>query len=237
MLTPGNRKLGDQLIWGFGLPSGRADLCTGMTALCWRHCYARRLESYRPNVLARYEENYRLSQRPDFEQRLYHFLLAHDVHVVRIHSAGDFYGADYANKWLRLIRRLPQVRFFAYTSAWRDDAIRPILERLARRRNCRLWYSCDRQTGMPERIPPRVRLAWLMTTDDDLPLAHADLLFRVVPLRRHRRRRLRHIRVCPAEDGVPRRRPVTCDRCGLCWSSLPDDTPPRLPLPVLPTQS
>lgn len=236
MLTPGNRKLGGQLIWGFGLPSGRAELCTGMTALCRQHCYARRLESYRPPVLARYEENYRLSQQPDFEQRLYHFLLAHEVHVVRIHSSGEFYSAAYAGKWLRLIRRLAQVRFFAYTRAWRAPAIRPVLQRLARQRNCRLWYSCDSQTGMPEWIPPRVRLAWLMTSDDDLPPTHADLLFRVVPLRR-RRQRLRHIQVCPAEDGVPRRTPVTCDRCGLCWRSLLDDAPPRLALTVLPAQS
>jgi hypothetical protein len=207
-----------------------------MTALCRQHGYARRQESYRPHVRARYEDNYRLSQRADFEQRLYHFLLAHDVHVVRIHSAGEFYSAAYACKWPRLIRRLPHVRFFAYTRAWRDPAIGPAPQRLARRQNCRLWYSCDRQTGIPERIPSRVRLAWLMTRDDELPPAHADLLFRVVPLRR-RRRRLRHIRVCPAEDGEPRRTPVTGDRYGLCWSPLPDDAPPRLPLPVLPTQS
>jgi hypothetical protein len=237
MLTPGNRKLGAKLIWGFGLPSGRAELCTGMTALCRQHCYARRLESYRPSVLTRYEENYRLSQRPDFEQRLYHFLLAHDVHVVRIHSAGEFYGADYARKWLRLIRRLPQVRFFAYTRAWRDEAIRPVLELLARRRNCRLWYSCDRHTGIPTRLPPRVRLAWLMTAEEDLPPTQADLIFRIVPLRRLRQRRVRHMPVCPAEDGVPRRMPVTCERCGLCWIPLSDDAPTRLSLPVRTTTS
>jgi hypothetical protein len=53
MLTLGNRKLGDRLSWGFGPPSGRPDLCTGMTALCQQHGYARRLERYRPPVRVR----------------------------------------------------------------------------------------------------------------------------------------------------------------------------------------
>ena len=38
MLTPGNKKLGRRLIWGFGLPSGRPDLCVGLSAQCLRHC-------------------------------------------------------------------------------------------------------------------------------------------------------------------------------------------------------
>ncbi len=234
MLTPGNRKLGDKFIWGFGLPSGRADLCTGMTALCRQHCYARRLERYRPHVRKHYERNYRLSQRPDFEHRLYHFLLAFDIRVVRLHTGGEFYSPTYAAKWLRLVRRLPQIRFFCYSRAWREPAIRPLLERLARQPNFRLWYSCDRQTGLPERVPPRVRLAWLMTDEKDQPPRQASLVFRVVRLRRRRQRRLRQVRVCPAEDGVPRKKPVTCERCGLCWSPLPEDAPARLPLPVLP---
>ncbi|HVT66676.1 MAG TPA: hypothetical protein VHF26_02930, partial [Trebonia sp.] len=128
-------------------------------------------------------------------------------------------------------------RFFAYTRAGRDDAIRPVLEGMAGRRNCRLWYSCDRQTGIPERVPPRVRLAWLMSAADELPPTHVDLIFRTVPLRRRRRRLLRDARVCPAEDSVPRRTPATCERCRLCWAPLPDDAWPRLPLPVLPGES
>jgi hypothetical protein len=76
-----------------------------------------------------------------------------------------------------------------------------------------------------------------MTAADDLPPAPVELIFRVLPLRRQRRRRLRHIPICPAEDGPPRRTPVTCTRCGLCWTTLPDDAPARLPLPVLPADS
>ena len=40
MLTPGNRKLGERLVWGFGLPSGQQEICIGMTPTCQQHCYA-----------------------------------------------------------------------------------------------------------------------------------------------------------------------------------------------------
>jgi len=62
MLSLGNKKLGGGLIWSFSLPSGRPDVYTGMSGLCRRHCYSRRLEGHRPTVLARYEANWRLSR-------------------------------------------------------------------------------------------------------------------------------------------------------------------------------
>jgi hypothetical protein len=131
MFTPGNRKLGKGLIWGFGLPSGRPDLCVGLSPECLAHCYARQIERLRPAVLARYEKNLRLSRRADFGRRVRWFLLAHDVAVVRLHVGGDFYDALYARKWLQVMRKLPQVKFFFYTRSWRDAAIRPLLERMA----------------------------------------------------------------------------------------------------------
>jgi hypothetical protein len=97
MLTPGNKKLGGRLIWGFGLPSGRPAVCVGLTDECRAHCYARRVEGLRPAVRARYEKNLRLSRLPDFAQRVRDFLLAHEVAVVRVHTGGDFYAA-YARK-------------------------------------------------------------------------------------------------------------------------------------------
>lgn len=34
---------------------------------------------------------------------------------IRIHDAGDFYSLDYALTWMRIIRALPDVEFYAYT--------------------------------------------------------------------------------------------------------------------------
>ena len=233
MLTPGNRKLGERLIWGFGLPSGRPDLCVGLSEECLEHCYARAIERLRPGVLAFYRRNLRLSRQADFARRVRHFILAHDVSVVRLHVAGDFYDAAYAGKWLRAMRALPKVRFFFYTRSWREGPIRAVLERMAGLPNCRAWYSCDRGTGVPAQVPPQVRLAWLMTTPEDLPPAGVALIFRVRSLRRQARTRVNGVRVCPDEDGVARKAPVTCDRCRLCWKPLPGEAPRRFTLPTL----
>jgi Gene product 88 len=234
MLTQGNHKLGGRLIWSFSLPSARPDICVGMSDLCRRHCYARRLEKIRPAMLARYEANYRLGLSSTFARRVRAFLVAHDVAVVRLHVGDDFFSSDYARKWLRIMRRSPQVRFYFYTRSWRDEATRTILERMASLPNCRAWYSCDRETGVPSTIPPGVRLAWLSSDPTDVPPASASLVFRVRKLRSRQATHLNEVRICPAEDGIPRTQPVTCERCQSCWQPLPDVSARRVSLPLLP---
>jgi hypothetical protein len=234
MLTPGNKKLGGHLIWGFGLPSGAARVCPGMTPTCHRHCYAVRVERYRPRAAARYRHNLALSRLKDFARRVRAFLVAHHIRVVRIHTGGDFYGPAYACKWLQVMSRSPRVRFFFYTRSWRVPAIKAVLDALAALPNCRVWYSADADTGPPADVPPGVRVAWLMTTEDDSPPAGSDLAFRVHPLRRRPLAEVNGVRVCPAEDGLDHPRPPTCDRCGICWR--PADGPSRggrVSLPVI----
>jgi hypothetical protein len=243
MLSPGNTKLGGRLIWGFGLPSGRPEVCTGLSSVCHERCYCRHLEALRPALRARYEANLRLSQQPLFEVLLAAFLIAHQVQVVRIHVGGDFPSPEYARKWLRVMQLLSGVRFYFYTRAWRDAAILPVLEQMAALGNCRVWYSCDRETGIPQEVPARVRLAWLATTPQDQPPKGVDLVFRTRNLRRQPASHLNGARVCPDEDGRKRRHKVTCDRCRICWRPLPEGSEGRrqlaggtrrVALPVLP---
>jgi hypothetical protein len=229
VLTPGNHKLGRSLIWGFGLPSGTPDTCPGLSDACRSDCYAVAVERYRPAAAARYRANLRLSRRRAFVRRVRAFLVVHAVRVVRVHTGGDFYSPRYARRWLEVMRRSPRVRFFFYTRSWRVPAIRAVIEQMAELDNCRVWFSADRDTGVPPAVPPRVRVAWLMTEPTDTPPSGTDLVFRV--------RRLRRLpapfpepRICPAEDGRPRPTPVTCERCGLCWRT---PAGPRVPLPVV----
>lgn len=228
MLTRGNHKLGRRRIWGFSLPSGPGGTCAGMTAACAGDCYAVAFARYRPVAAVAYRRNLALARRRDFVRRVRAFLIAHAVRIVRVHVGGDFFAACYARKWLRIMRRSPRVRFYFYTRSWRVPAIKTVIDQMAGLPNCRAWYSTDRDTGVPADVPPGVRVAWLMTEPTDLPPPGTDLVFRV--------RRLRPIAptfgacVCPAEDGIPRPRPVTCERCGICWRSNPDG---RFPLPVV----
>ena len=140
----------------------------------------------------------------------------------------DFYAREYARKWLRVMKRLPAVRFYFYTRSWRNEAIRAILERMAVLPNCRAWYSCDRETGVPSTLPPSVRLAWLSVAPDDVPPVSTSLVFRTRGLRRTEATLLNGVRVCPTEDGVPRGEPVTCERCQSCWQPLPEANPRRV---------
>ena len=235
MLTPGNRKLGRRKwIWGFGLPSKLT--CPGMSEACEGPCYSYRLELFRPHVRDRYRRNLALSRRRDFPRRLLRFLEARPIEVVRVHTAGDFYSAAYARKWLSVMRRAPGTRFSFSSRSWRVPAIDRVLVAMAALANVRVWYSCDRATGIPQGIPPNVRLAWLMATPEDLP-PRADLAFRVRRLRQVVQKHVPGLSgpvlVCPIENGATGQR-TTCEQCGVCWKPLPAERGGRLSLPIVP---
>ena len=98
VLTPGNRKLGGKLIWGFGLPSGNPEVCVGMTPTCRQHCYAIRFGQYRTSAQAKYQRNLELTKLPDFAQRMRYFILNNDVKVVRVHTGGEFFHVSYTRQ-------------------------------------------------------------------------------------------------------------------------------------------
>jgi hypothetical protein len=179
MLTPGNLKLGGRRIWGFALPSGTPDVCPGMSPTCSSHCYAVAVERYRPAVVAKYRRNLRASCRRDFVRRVVAFLIAHQVRVVRIHTAGDFYSARYAQRWLAIVRRSPRVTFYLYSRSWRIPEIKAVIDQLSALPNCVVWYSCDCDTGVPADVPTGVRVAWLSVTGSDVPSVGVDLVFRI----------------------------------------------------------
>lgn len=229
MLTRGNHKLGSHRIWSFSLPSGTLATCPGMTPTCRTHCYAVAMARYRPTASRLYRRNLRLARRRDFVRRVRAFILLHKVRVIRVHVGGDFFSARYARKWLLIMRRSARTGFYFYSRSWRNRGVKAVLDQMATLANCRVWYSVDRDTGMPSDVPARVRVAWLMSEPMDLPPAGTDLVFRV--------RRLRRApvaptmpTVCPTEDGQSRAVRITCERCGFCWHPLPIT---RTPLTVI----
>lgn len=215
MLTRGNQKMGRRLIWGFTLPSGTDAVCPGRTQVCSRHCYSKRLEKLRPKVHKSYQRNLLLTRRRDFSRRVYHFVRAHKVRVVRIHVGGDFYSVEYARKWFRIIERSPRVRFYFYTRSWRDPPIRLVIDAMAELPNCAAWYSCDHETGMPTAVSPRIRIAWLLVEHHEVIPQQVDLVFRRHGLRRKPLQQI-DTHVCPEQDGIARLTKVTCELCRLC---------------------
>src|SRR5262249_10329558 len=145
-------------------------------------CYARGGRFQYPAVQERLRWNYSQSQRSDFAERMAREIRRRGILVLRLHVSGDYYDAAYAAKWLAVMRACPRVRFYFYTRSWRIPAIAAVLEQMAALRCCRAWYSTDRSTGVPERVPAGVRLAYLQVEEGEQP-EPADLVFRVRRLR------------------------------------------------------
>jgi hypothetical protein len=209
LLTLGNGKLGEGT-YVFSLPALLT--CPGSTPCCQRHCYALRGRLAIRSNRKRYMANWVATREASFVPRMCREIHRRFVACARIHVSGDFYSAAYIRAWVEIARACPHVRFYAYTRSWRVAKLRPALEELARCRNVRLWYSCDKDTGTPDRVPKRVRLAWMMSAEDDTP-TRADLVFRVHRLRRTVQKRVGLALVCPTENGIT---DTDCGRCRVC---------------------
>jgi hypothetical protein len=213
-LMKGNTKVGS-LIFTFSLPA--ALTCPGATPVCLDQCYARKYRYKFSSVQARLLANWAATREPFFAEEMIAEVHDRQARVVRIHSSGDLYSVTYIRRWGRIIRNCPSVVFYTYTRSWRLPGLREAIElHLVPLDNLRLWYSADRDTGMPEDLPPGVRVAWLQDDDQDPVPASADLVFRVHRLRRRPARRIGLTLVCPTENGVMGHR-TDCGTCGLCW--------------------
>lgn len=120
MFSLGNKKLGKMI--NFNLPPVAS--CPGATEWCKKHCYAQKGYLLASNIQQRWKTNLELTKRTDFVDIAVEHLnkFKQKGHfVVRIHPAGDFYSQEYLNKWFEIARRLPDIRFVAYTRSWMLD--------------------------------------------------------------------------------------------------------------------
>lgn len=232
-----NSKLGSK-IWTFDLPAQKT--CPDSTEACRSVCYAS-LGRYRTHrVRRRMEASLKASRKAVFADIVVGLVEGQGAEVVRVHAAGDYYSPAYARKWLAVMRALPGVRFYFYTRAWRRRATRAVLLRMAKLPNVRVWFSADRDTGMPARklIPAGVRVAYLQLAAADVPPAGCDLVFRASRLRRIPAASVpdlagRAVPVCPTETGLSGSDKVTCGTCGACWRGEPGYERGRTALPVV----
>ncbi len=210
LLAMGNGKLGESIYHFDLLP---VVTCPGRTSVCEQVCYARSGHfRFRP-VRNRLQWCYRQSRRAGFARRMAEEIRRKGVLVIRLHVSGDFYDAAYAAKWLEVMRLCPRATFYFYTRSWRVPAIAAVLEQMAALRCCRAWYSIDHETGVPERVPVGIRLAYLQVAEGERPEL-ADLMFRVRSLRRQKQSLPI---VCPHETPRGQELDTNCGNCGRCW--------------------
>jgi hypothetical protein len=126
LLTSGNAKLKKTaklnkcIIKVFSLPAG--DTCP-FAGACKNWCYAKSGNYCFPAVKAKHKRNYRATHKLNFVDAILKELtevLAKSKGKkvwIRLHDTGDFYNDSYINMWLSIMRRTPNVEFYAYTKS------------------------------------------------------------------------------------------------------------------------
>ncbi len=212
MLKLGNVKLG-QGIWTFSLPAGST--CPGKTKLCSSLCYAKKGFYVFGTVKKFLAENKRNSNRSDFVTIINYELREIRPRTVRWHASGDFYSAAYAEKVLQIIKSNPGVVFYMYTRSWRDPAIAVVLKKMCKLQNCIMWLSTDSDSPKAPNWTGSAGTAYLAQSVFEKPVG-ADLVFVDSPSTATPTKFLNGTLVCPYEQGIVRKKPVTCSTCGFC---------------------
>lgn len=130
LLGTGNSKLNetakyfDVKILNFSIPSGNDKLTGKITCpfagSCLKLCYAKKGFYAFNNVQKALSVRYQATKEIDFEQRIINQinkLKTNKKIYIRIHDSGDFYSLVYFQKWLSIAKKLPNVRFYAYTKS------------------------------------------------------------------------------------------------------------------------
>ena len=129
ILISGNSKLGKNIAQ-FGMDRST---CKDKTENCSKYCYANRGNFLFDKVQASLRANTELSRETEFDTAVLQEIKMHNrkckiknktgdiIRWVRIHPSGDFYNQDYANKWFKVARSLPEVTFMAFTKASKID--------------------------------------------------------------------------------------------------------------------
>lgn len=208
LLVKGNAKLGDG-IWTFSTP--RLVTCPGATDACKQVCYGKAFKRY-PNVEKTHNRMLDASKQDDFVEKMVEEIKESGAKIVRIHVLGDFYSLSYTRKWIRIVRSLPDVVFYAYTRSFACPRILPALNDLRTLPNMVLWWAVDKTSTAQ---PPEGRIAYMSLDDEDLPPEEASLVFRV--MRKTKKVKLNGVFVCPKETGKPTKDGLHCDSCKYCF--------------------
>jgi hypothetical protein len=115
LIQPPNKKLHNTYM--FNLPATK-EVC-GRTC---KGCYAIGEQKRYPNVLPARESRYEASLQLDFTSTIHNELanLRKRPKYFRIHASGEFYDQAYVNKWLSIIKRNPDIIFYAYTKRMKE---------------------------------------------------------------------------------------------------------------------
>lgn len=113
-------------VYNFGIPAfqSAAGLRTcPLAGTCKIGCYATQGAYAWSNVQAAYESRLKATLQSNFSEVMTELIKVKNKTaerqvkqlIIRIHDSGDFYSKEYLEKWLKVINRFPNVKFYAYT--------------------------------------------------------------------------------------------------------------------------
>jgi Gene product 88 len=104
--------------FNWGIPAYRSadgfKTCPNAAA-CIKGCYAKMGAYLFSNVAKVFEQRLKLSQAPRFVEIINGEIKRRNVQRLRVHDAGDFYNAEYLDKWIKIIEANPATQFYCYT--------------------------------------------------------------------------------------------------------------------------
>lgn len=104
--------------YNWGIPAYKSAsgfiTCPGAAA-CIQGCYARAGGYIFSNVAKVFEKRLAFSTSGEFVSGMDAEIKRRKVKRIRIHDSGDFYNAEYLNKWILIMQLNPLTEFYAYT--------------------------------------------------------------------------------------------------------------------------
>lgn len=213
-------KIGDNAR-SFGLPL-KSTCCngSGIATACRHHCYVHKTREGRDGMEKRYEQNFEIAQRPDFDKLVTGAIQRAGIRYINLHASGDFFSTDYIASWNKVARHLPDVAFWIYTRAWKVAEFIPNLTEFSACPNVQMWFSHDTTSGEPPLIDG-VHRAFLSYYDEPSPIP-SDLVFRASLERRSWiKTEIGGVFVCPHQSGREKY-PRDCVSCGYCLPNRKD---------------
>lgn len=222
--------------WSFDLPA--KETCPGATEFCASKCYAFKLAQAYPAVGRKYSRNKTFTFDPEFVPHMIRNI-PHRCEF-RIHVSGDFFSAEYIQKWIRIAASRKDVTFYCYTRSWRNAELLPHILALNALENVNVNLSLDSDTGIPS-FEGAEDFRWAFLTGNDtvpIEMRRTDIVFRTNHNARqgnHQWARKRAVKrgenpdviapllhnigggtVCPFERGREMPANFSCSRCRLC---------------------
>lgn len=139
----------------FGLPAGKAFACPDATSFCEKICYAGKLEKVYKGVKNVLVSNFSELLYADYLNGIDGMVELLDAMInefemecekrnadkfFRIHWDGDFFSAEYARAWSKVIAIHPEIQFWVYTRSFDTVNVVPILHGIP---NLRMFVSAD----------------------------------------------------------------------------------------------